>query len=407
MSPSSSRHSGFTLVELLVVMAMLGMVLWIFGQLFFPMQRLATRQRLDTEARQNARAAADYLHFMLRGAGDMNNGAAGNRTPALLLTWACFGSGNGTAAQVTYDNVTNANLADIGTDIITFSRATASGPVLLHGGSFQGLSSTASQFSYSEACNADGSGSAANLALFKQVTGAHDVGGVQQSQILTVFNPVGGFWGFYQVTSYEDATNSDCCTATKRYLSIVANPTTTQLVQPYWLLPGATTGAACNGFPAVATYLSNPELVPGIRFYSLRVRNGWLEQKTGVFNPNTDNPGTDFVQILPNVEDLQFAYLFNGNQIRNNLSTNRLTTTNNVPGVATGTGFDNTDVMAVRFTVTVRSSGEVPGGIGRDNIQPAAEDHDPTADIPPKVRDNFYHVQLSGIAVLRNRTPGS
>jgi prepilin-type N-terminal cleavage/methylation domain-containing protein len=407
MSPSSKRQSGFSLVEFLVVIAALGMILWIFGQLFFPMQKLATRQRLDVESRQTARAALDYLHFMLRGAGDMNSGAPGNRTPALFLTWACFGTGSGTAAQVTYNNVANANLADIGTDIITFARATSSAPVLLSPtASFTGdQSATASRFSYNEGCNADGTGSAANLALFKQATGTHDVGGVQQSEIMTVFNSITAAWGFYRITSYDDGNNADCCSLTKRWLSVIANPTTAQRVQPYYSTnpPG---GAACNGFPLAQ--LNSPQLVPGLRFYSLRVRNGWLEQKTGVFNPNTDNPGTDFVQILPNVEDLQIAYLFSNNQIRNNLTSNRLPSGQQyVPGVSVGAGFDVLDVWAIRFTVTVRSTAEVPGGLNVNNIQPVAEDHDPKTDTPAKVKDNFYHVQLTGTAALRNRTLGS
>lgn len=405
MSPSSKRQSGFSLVEFLVVVAALGMVLWIFGQLFFPMQKLATRQRLDVEARQTARAALDYLHYLLRGSGDMNSSAPGNRTPALFLTWACSGAGSGTAAQVTYDNVANANLADIGTDIITFGRASLSAPVLLSPtANFAGdQSPTASHFSYNEGCKADGSGSAANLALFKQVTGAHDVGGVQQSEVMTVFNPLTGAWGFYRITSYDDGNNGDSCTVTKRWLSIIANATTVQRVQPYSSPPA---GGACNGFPLAQ--LNNPQLVPGMRFYTLRVRNGWLEQKMGIFNPNTDNPGTAFVQILPNVEDLQIAYLFSNNQIRNNLTTNRLPSAQQyVPGVSVGAGFDVLDVWAIRFTVTVRSTAEVPGGLNKDNIQPVAEDHDPKTDTPAKVKDNFYHVQLTGTATLRNRTPGS
>jgi len=406
MSPSSKRQSGFSLVEFLVVVAALGMVLWIFGQLFFPMQKLATRQRLDVEARQTARAALDYLHYMLRGAGDMNSGGSNNRTPALLLTRVCTGASPGNAVQVTYDNVTNANLGDIGTDIITFARAAISAPVLMSGSTFSSPpSATATHFAYTEACDAAGGGSAANLALFKQVTGAHDVGGVQQSEILTVMNAFNGAWGFYQITSYDDATNADCCATTKRWISVIANPTTSQLVLPYYSAapPG---GAACLGFPSAQ--LNNPQLVPGMRFYTLRVRNGWLEQKMGIFDPNTDNPGTAFVQILPNVEDLQFAYLFSNNQIRNNLTTNRLPAGQlYVPDVSGGAGFDILDVWAIRFTVTVRSTAEVPGGLNVNNIQPVAEDHDPKTDAPPKVKDDFYHVQLTGTATLRNRILGS
>ncbi len=62
MSRSSSKPGGgFTLVEVLVVVASLGMILWMVGPLFFPMRQAAERQRLQVEARQTARGATDYV----------------------------------------------------------------------------------------------------------------------------------------------------------------------------------------------------------------------------------------------------------------------------------------------------------------------------------------------------------
>ena len=67
------RHArrGFTLVELLAVLACLGMILWMAGQLLFPMRTAAERQRAQVEARQTARSAAAYMAFVLRGVADL------------------------------------------------------------------------------------------------------------------------------------------------------------------------------------------------------------------------------------------------------------------------------------------------------------------------------------------------
>jgi len=67
---SSRPGGGFTLVEVLVVVASLGMILWMVGSLFFPMQKAAERQRLQVEARQTARGATDYVAMLVRGATD-------------------------------------------------------------------------------------------------------------------------------------------------------------------------------------------------------------------------------------------------------------------------------------------------------------------------------------------------
>ena len=52
-----------------------------------------------------------------------------------------------------------------------------------------------------------------------------------------------------------------------------------------------------------------------MRIYSFRVRRDGtgvlnLEQKMGLFDPATDNPGTAFTPIMPDVEDFQVAYLY-------------------------------------------------------------------------------------------------
>ena len=82
MSPRSRNTGrGFTLIEVLVVIAALAMILLMVGQLLFPMRRATDRQRFQVEARQTARAAADYIAFMVRGSSDLND-AALPRNPA-------------------------------------------------------------------------------------------------------------------------------------------------------------------------------------------------------------------------------------------------------------------------------------------------------------------------------------
>src|SRR5512136_173881 len=108
--------SGFTLMEVLVVLATLGMILWMAGQLLFPMRAAAERQRLQVEARQTARSATDYMGFIVRGATDMND-AAKPRNPAALLPYLWRGATTGTGnfpacpgsdcVQMSYNNVTD------------------------------------------------------------------------------------------------------------------------------------------------------------------------------------------------------------------------------------------------------------------------------------------------------------
>jgi prepilin-type N-terminal cleavage/methylation domain-containing protein len=139
--------AGFTLMEVLVVLATLGMILWMVGQLLFPMRAAAERQRLQVEARQTARSATDYLGYVVRGATDMNETAI-PRNPAAILPYLWRGvttgmgnfpacPGDGSCVQLSYNNVDQAGtgFASEGSDIITLTSARVTFPVRLNGAS--------------------------------------------------------------------------------------------------------------------------------------------------------------------------------------------------------------------------------------------------------------------------------
>ncbi len=75
----------------------------------------------------------------------------------------------------------------------------------------------------------------------------------------------------------------------------------------------ATLPAAPN---PVATLTDPVFLVTGLQVISFRVLTDdvdglpKLQQKLGLFDPGTDNPGTNFTNVMENVEDLQVAYMY-------------------------------------------------------------------------------------------------
>lgn len=397
----SNCQRGFTLPEVLVSLIIIVLILAMAGTLLFDTQRAADRQRAQVEARQTARAAAEYVHYMFRGATDMNGQIQNAPSPMALLTYARFGNSN-TDTQVSYDNLTAAQAAagygDEGTDIITFAKAEDSrtAPIIRWVGQTNAANA---YFRFNEACP----DSAANLQRFKQATGAHlNDQGKEVSDPFVVFD-ASGQMRFYQITDYKDNVNGNNCTDSQGgvpapVIWTVANPGLSDFVNP----PG---GLAPNLDCSASAVTCWGAL--GVRFYSLRVRNGWLEQKAGVFDPN--NPHLGFVPILPNVEDFQVAYYFRNGQARNNVPG----TAGWVPPMDTNPspwdssfnplGLSATNVLAVRLTVTTRSATPLPpiqGTAGPQFFRPAAENR-PAAT----VRDRFYHYQVSVMALIRSRTP--
>jgi Tfp pilus assembly protein PilV len=369
-SRKTDRRAGFSLTELLVTLAGLTIILTVSAQLLFETRRAAVRQQFQVETRQLARAAVDYVHFMVRGASDLNY-SGDVPFPAAILTQV--GVRPNQTRQVSYNNVTDANLADLGTDIITIGRAEDSLTSEPVGWSdFDSSASSATwQFGWTSPCDA-----AANLAAFQRLIGYSGT----TSRWLLVADETGG-WRFYQINGFG---TSDCPGALGTINATSSPPDGNGYLQPM----DATLAPIAN----------NPRLRLGVGWVTLRVRGGWLEQKNEIFDPNTDNPGTAFVQLLPNVEDLQVAYLFRDGTLWNNVPGHTLTggiPTQGSPGVAT----DAANVLGMRVTVTVRAPEAAPGE-ARDRFGPlTAEDHVPTAG-----PDRFYRYQTSGIVLLRNRS---
>ncbi len=422
---SSRPGGGFTLVEVLVVVASLGMILWMVGALFFPMQRAAERQRLQVEARQTARGATDYVAMLVRGATDMND-ITNPRNPAAILTFlylgspsggpstpipTCDGSTGAPCVQLSYDNVTDATLATPGTDILTIGVPSA--PLRLKPATWPGSADNSSPtgWEFNEGCPDD----AANKALFDQVTGrgsnpAHP----GWSQPLMLFDKTGN-WVFYQITDYKDSQNATTCSDPP---AAWCTDPQSGLIVPCLQVIANPGNSALNAPGGQRSYTDPVTLIVGLQYAALRVCDGWLEQKVGIFNPATDNncpalaAGAAFPPyvtkagwspLLPNVEDLQFAYLFDAGTVGNGPA-GAMTTAANVP-IMGGTPLDQWDVRRViglRITVTARSSAPVIGGGKAFMRRPAAEDHDPGAIAP----DTYFRYQLSSTSLLRNRDAG-
>ncbi len=423
MSRRSFRKpgAGFTLVEVLVVVAALGMILWMVGALFFPMRQAAERQRLQVEARQTARGATDYVAMLVRGATDMND-ITNPRNPAAVLTFlyqgnpaggpstpipTCDGSAGSSCIQLSYNNVTNATLATPGTDILTFGVPSA--PLRLKPARWNGaFSSSPTSWEFDQGCPND----AANKAAFDQATGRDPVTGWSQPQMLIDKN---GNWVFYQITKYDDTQNANSCTAPPA--AWCTDPQSGEVVPCLQVIanPG---NAALNAPGGQRNYVEPVTLIVGLQYAALRVCNGWLEQKAGIFNPTTDAncpalaagapfppyvTKTGWSPLLPNVEDLQFTYLFRDGTFGNGPA-GSMTTPAGVPimGATPLVPPDIRAVIGIRVTVTARSSTPVTVGGGKTPMAPpAAEDH-----VPAGGADTYFRYQLSSTSLLRNRDAG-
>ena len=372
MRRGSPSDAGFTLVEVLIALTLTVLLMGVASELMVSMRRSSDRMRLSSEARRTAQQAADYLAVHVRGASD-TNAAMGN--PAAIMVWYERG---GAPVQASFNNVTNAALADPGTDILTVARP----DTLIRSRclDWPGSANTAAnaRWQFGPECP-DGR---ANLDLFKDLTGYDPDSGIGDP-VLIVDSL--GQYSFYQVTRYLDAWNvGQGCNQTPPELHVVANPGLSNMLNP----PG--------GQPALVQPV---DMLLGVRFYSFRVRDGWLEQKEGVFDPGADNPGSDFVPVLPNVEDLQVAWIFGHGQIFNTAGQQLAAGSypNSVPLQGTTDAYDVLNVVGLRVSVVARSAEELALELDARRQRPAVEDG---TGGPP---DHFFHHRVTTLAMIRNR----
>ena len=111
--------------------------------------------------------------------------------------------------------------------------------------------------------------------------------------------------------------------------------------------------------------------------------------------------------LLPNVEDLQFAYIFPDGTLPNGPIANGPAGTMTTPAAVPVSGgdpipaLDIRRIIGMRVTITARSSTPVIGGGKTPTPPPAAEDHTPTG-----AADSYYHFEASSTCLLRNRDAG-
>ena len=434
---SSRNRRGFTLIEAMVSLLLLVIVLTVAMTMLFQMRAFAERQQFFMLPRQAARRATEYLSYYVASASDA--GDVQNNPNALIMYYNL----NGNVLQASYDNLTGAEtgnsvttpnvttqFGDLGTDVITLvspinpAKYRVSPP-------FPGFSAGAKNIrvNFRGGCGGPaGTDDATNMAQFKAATGYDDLTG----SALLMFEDANGEWSYFQIP--KDGIISSNCADVTTYRNILV-----QAVTQSATLPAPPNGGTAFTDPVV--------LVTGLQFISFRVRTDpvdnlpKLQQKIGLFNRNTDNPGVAFVNVMENVEDLQIAYVYANGDIWNNTAArtisqanagaqcNAATCDNRVPtqagpGAVTMEPLDVTGVIGLRFSITARSPRISIGARQLTNVnvtdvlttttsqhfRPASENHpvtmDPMAPLRP-LYDLFDHYRATSTMLLRNRTLGS
>jgi hypothetical protein len=327
--------------------------------LLFTMKNFAERQQFYTAPRQAARRAAEYTAGYITGATDLNNIKDDKPNPNALVMWYSQADNNGNKGpracasgaipydsvsgniQASYNNVdgtepVNAKntstttsqascnnglvapgstcFGDIGTDIISFSVPVK--PLRIPVARWPGFQHAANvRLDYDLGCCPQGGaqcGDDLNMLMFAQDTGGAppctSFPCTQNSDLIGMYDANGTFV-YFQITHY---LKSDCASATDK-IHVVANPGNSGGINP----PSGHPGLSCTQ----GKKTGNCYLTAGQKFYSFRVRTDPttllpnLEQKTTFFfDPCTDNPGTAFVPLIENIEDMQVAYAYSSDQ---------------------------------------------------------------------------------------------
>lgn len=407
---------------------LLVIVLTVAMTMLFQMRAFAERQQFFMLPRQAARRAADYLSYYVAGASDLNDRTTPRTSPNALVMYYNLGN-PGVPVQASYDNLTGAepgnavttpnvttSFGDLGTDVLTLITPTNPAKYLV-APPFPALGVGVNLFfNFRAGCSVDDT---ANLNAFKAATGWDGT----ESALLTLVDRNGN-WIYFRIPTAGYLTDGLCSDITTfRNIHVVADTQSATLPAP----PNGTSG------------LADPvSLVTGIQAISFRVRTDpadnlpKLQQKLGLFDPATDNPGTDFVNVMENVEDLQVSYVYAVEPVVNagtfwNTATQTLGGDRVPPqaGPAAAPGpTDITNVIGVRFSVTARSprlgigaqqltnvgSQENLATTTSQHFRPASENHPVTMDTVFPLRplyDVFDHYRATTMLMLRNRTLGS
>ena len=432
-SSRGRRARGFTLLEAMVSLLLLVIILIVAMTMLFQMRAFAERQQYFMLPRQAARRATDYLSYYIAGASDVNYVNSAQQSPNALIAYYNLG---GVLTQASYNNLTgtetgnaarvvaanppaiptaiqSTNFGDLGTDTITMiapfnpSRYQVFAP-------FQPTSVSKDLWvNFRVGC---GTSDVANQAAFKAATGWD---GTQSALLMLVDNT--GSWAYVRIVGAGTGYRTDgLCADITNFQNIHINVDTTGAAEAP---PNGTAGLTDPVF-----------LVAGLQVISFRVLTDGvdgvpkLQQKLGLFDPATDNPGIAFTNVMENVEDLQIAYMFPDGAIWNT-APNPLPHTLPAPGVppqagpsAVATALDVQRAIGLRFSITGRSPLLPIGARQLTNIdvkqalatttsqhfRPASEDHAVTMDtIQPTwpLYDQFDHYRATATLMLRNRIP--
>jgi len=392
-------------MEAVVSLLLLVIVMVVTMSLLFSMRSFAERQTSKTAPRQTSRQAIDYVSYFAGGAADLNIGGGLNNPNAVITYWR---DGTGTIRQASFNNLSGspqATYGEVGTDIVTL--AVPVNPVVIRVGTWSGFNTTTqTSLNFTAGCGST-LDSNANAALFRQLTGAHPDPAAPASTIsdLLLARDMTGAWGYYRITQYDPAPD---CSRAGAALRVVSNPVATARIEN----------------PAGQPTLVDPvTLVAGIQFVSFRVRQNAagvlnLEQKQGIFDPSTDNPGTAFFPIVEDIEDFQVAWLYDRAPVAGG-STIFASTTQAFPAGVTGgvppqggqggpVEYDVTRVAGLRVSMVARSRPlrmtslqlTTQATPTRLNRRPAVEDR------PVGLIDGFDHQRITTTIMIRNRMLG-
>ncbi len=432
----------------MVSLALLVVVMVVSLTLLFTMRSFAERVQIVIEPRQTSRRAVDYLTHFLQGATDVGIGGQN----AVVTYYNSDASIVASRIQATFDNLTGSELGnsetpvgsgvtafgDAGTDLISILLPTGSlGKYQLFPNWLGDSPPTRDYYiGFRRGCGV-GNDDAANMIAFQAETGENGTG---HSNGLLLLQDNQGLWQYFRIKAYVNANpaTDGCAVTTGWNVHIQTEPGTA---------PPSAGGDGPLDPPGGHTGTMNDPvfIVTGLGAFSFRVRtvNGvpTLQQKSGLFDPATDNPGNAFVPIIENIEDFQVAWLYSDGtfwQTANGTYDLKNYTAPAPPGGPTPTpggpaptpipadcngqcrddvpwqagptapapARDITQVMGLRFSVVARSRpitfGARQMSAGGLRFRPAVENR-----TTPGTPDDFEHYRATVTVMLRTRMLGS